>query len=108
MIQDLLDNDDQGRLLLRVHVSPGAGRSSIIGRHGDALKIRVAAPPVGNRANAACVTLLSRVLGLKEDAVELVSGNTSGAKRVRFAGVEGDAAARLLEGAIGTGMPGAP
>ena len=107
MIQDLLENDDEGRLLLRVHVSPGAGRSSIIGRHGDALKIRVAAPPVGGRANAACITLLSRVLGVKEDAVELISGDTSRSKRVRVTGVERDDAVRLLEGAIASGMPGA-
>jgi uncharacterized protein len=107
MIQDLLDNDDEGRLLLRVHVSPGAGRSSIVGRHGDALKVRVAAPPVGGRANAACVTLLARVLGLKEDAVELISGDTSRTKRLRVTGIERDDAARLLEGAISAGIPGA-
>ena len=105
MIKDLLDNDEDGNLFLQVHVSPGAGRSSIIGRHGDALKLRVAAPPVEGKANAACVTLLARVLGVKEDAVELVSGGSSRTKRVKITGVERDDAARLLEGAIGTGMP---
>ena len=105
MIQDLLDNDDDGNLFLGVHVSPGAGRSAIIGRHGDALKVRVAAPPVEGRANAACVTLLARVLGLKENQVELVGGQTSRSKRVKITGIERDDAARLLEGAIGSGMP---
>ena len=106
MIDDPLDNDEDGNLFLRVHVSPGAGRSSIVGRHGDALKLRVAAPPTDGRANAACVSLLARVLGVKEEAVELVSGASSRTKRVKVTGVERDDAVRLLEGAVGTGIPG--
>jgi uncharacterized protein (TIGR00251 family) len=64
---------------LRVHVRPGAGRSAVVGKHGAALAVRVAAPPVDGRANAACVDLLKDVLGVGD--VELVRGERSADKQ---------------------------
>ena len=49
-----------GGVVLAVHVQPGAGRTEVVGRHGDALKLRVAAPPTGNRANDAVVELVAK------------------------------------------------
>src|ERR1700687_2738761 len=70
--------------VLRVHVQPGAGRSAAVGRYGDALKVRVAAPPEGGRANQATVALVASLLGVKEAQVEVVSGGTSRAKRLKI------------------------
>ena len=86
---DLYDVE-RDRVVIRVHVQPGAGRSAIVGRHGDSLKVRVAAPPVDGRANAAAIALIADTLGVKESAVELVSGERSRLKRLRVAGIDAD------------------
>ncbi|HKF92605.1 MAG TPA: DUF167 family protein [Acidimicrobiia bacterium] len=85
---DLYDVE-RDAVVLRVHVQPGAGRSSVVGRHGDSLKLRVAAPPDG-RANAAAVGLIAAALGVKERDVELVSGERSRLKRFRVVGIDAD------------------
>jgi uncharacterized protein (TIGR00251 family) len=76
-----------GIVVLRVHVQPRAGRSGVVGRHGDALKIRVSAPPVDDRANAAVVELVAGLAGVAPSAVTVVGGGRSRAKRVRIEGV---------------------
>jgi uncharacterized protein (TIGR00251 family) len=63
---------------LRVHLRPGAGRSAVVGRQGDALAVRVAAPPSDARADAACLALLREELGIEE--LELESGERAGDK----------------------------
>lgn len=103
MAEDLFETTAEGELVLRLHVQPGAGRTAVAGRHGDALKVRVAAPPEGGRANEACLALVAEVLGVKRDAVELTSGPSSRTKRVRVTGVEEADAVRLLERALATG-----
>jgi uncharacterized protein len=72
---------------LRLRVSPGAARSGIVGRHGDAWKIRVAAPPEDGRANEAVLRLLADQLSLPRTAVTLVSGHGARDKIVELNGV---------------------
>ena len=55
-------NDGGHRLTLTLHIQPGAKRTEAVGLHGDALKIRLAAPPVEGAANAACWNFLLRFL----------------------------------------------
>jgi uncharacterized protein len=73
---------------LRLRVSPGAGRAEIVGRHGDAWKVRVAAPPEQGRANAAVLRLVAETLAVPRSAVTLVSGHGSRDKIVELAGME--------------------
>jgi uncharacterized protein len=80
---------------LRVHVRPGAGRSAVVGRHGDALAVRVAAPPVDGRANAACTTLLRDELGVRD--LELVSGERRADKRFELRDVNVDELRKRLD-----------
>jgi uncharacterized protein len=95
-VTDLYDVQD-GTVVLRVQVSPGAGRSAVTGRHGDALKVRVAAPPVDGRANTALVEFLAAEFGLRAADVTLVAGATSRSKRFKLAGLDPDAADAAIE-----------
>jgi uncharacterized protein len=84
---------------LRLRVSPGAGRSEIVGRHGDAWRIRVAAAPERGKANASVVELLAGSLGLTKRAVRVVAGQASHNKVVEVDGLTLDEAERRLAAA---------
>jgi hypothetical protein len=90
VVEDLYDVRDDGSIVLRVHVQPGAGRTAVRGRHGDALKVSVGAPPQGGRANKAVVELLTTILGAKGDQLSIVTGETNRSKTFRVAGIEED------------------
>ena len=55
---------DGDGVVLRLHIQPGAKKTEIAGLHGEALKIRLAAPPVDGKANACLVEFLARQLGV--------------------------------------------
>ena len=75
-------------VILTLHIQPGAKKTEIAGLHGEALKIRLAAPPVDGKANAALIAFLAKACGVSKSSVELVSGDTSRAKRVRVTGAD--------------------
>jgi len=81
--------------LIRVHVQPGAKRSAAAGLHGEALKLRIAAPPVEGKANAALAAFIADALGLPRRAVSVVKGGSSREKLVLVADPSADPA-RLL------------
>jgi uncharacterized protein (TIGR00251 family) len=81
---------------LRLRVSAGAGRTEIVGRHGDAWKLRVTSAPERGRANAAVLRLLADALGVPEHSLALVSGHTSRDKIVELQGLRVDEAERRL------------
>ncbi len=78
---------DGDGVILRLHIQPGAKKTEVAGEHGEALKIRLSAPPVDGKANACLIEFLAKQLGVAKSAVELLSGDTSRAKRVRVDGV---------------------
>lgn len=84
-----------GRLLLTLHIQPGAKKSGCAGRHGDALKIRLAAPPVDGKANEALLRFIAERLGVAKSAVALKSGQTSRHKVVEVSGSSPAALAAL-------------
>lgn len=81
--------------LLTLHIQPGAKKSEVVGLHGDALKVRIASPPVDGKANEALLAFIADQLGLPKRAVQLVRGDTSRAKTVLVTASEIDPA-RLL------------
>ncbi len=81
---------------IKVRVQPRASRTELAGSFGDALKIRVAAPPVEGAANQELVAFLARRLGVPRSAVRIVKGERGREKLVEVAGVsEGQIKARL-------------
>jgi len=78
---------------IRLLVVPGASRSEIKGLHGDTIRVRVAAPPEGGRANRAVIDLLQRTTGGR---VTLLSGETSRTKIVLIRGANIDDVSLLL------------
>lgn len=89
-----VDGDD---VILNLHIQPGAKKTEVVGLHGDALKIRLAAPPVDGKANDALLAFVAAKVGAGKTAVELVSGQTSRAKRVRVSGVTAQVALANLK-----------
>jgi len=82
-----------------VRVQPRAGRAGIAGwREDGALSVRVTAPPVDGRANAAVGALLATALGVPASAVRVVHGERSRDKLVRVAGLTPVEIRRRLEG----------
>ncbi len=99
-------DEPRATVVLNIHVQPGAGRSAVVGRHGTALKVRVAAPPEGGRANEAAAALLGETFGLAPAGVELVGGAASRSKRFRLSGVDAGEFQRRLERAVVGGAGG--
>jgi len=95
----------EGGVTLAVHVQPGAGRTEVVGRHGDALKLRVAAPPTGNRANDAVVELVAKEFNLEPAAVAVTTGESSRDKRLKLTGLELKAAERIVDRLLDTPRP---
>lgn len=82
------ETDADGVVVLALYVQPGARATGLAGRHGDMIKVRVAAPAERNRANAAVCRLLADELGVRPADVDVVTGRTSRTKRVRVRGVD--------------------
>ncbi len=82
---------------LVVHVQPRARQTEVAGRHGDAIKVRLAAPPVDGAANEELVRFLAERLGVRPGAVSLVAGATARRKVVEVEGMTADEAERKLK-----------
>ncbi|MSO58685.1 MAG: hypothetical protein EXQ77_06585 [Thermoleophilia bacterium] len=89
---------------IRVCVSPGARRTCVVGRQGEAWKVRVAAAPERGRANDAVVALLAETLSVARDDIAVVAGATSRDKLVELAGISAEEADRRLTRAGGGGV----
>jgi uncharacterized protein len=87
---------------LRVRLQPRAGRDEVVGERAGAVVIRVAAPPVDGKANAALCAFVAARAGVPKSAVSVVRGHSSRDKVVRVERVEPAA----LRGALGLPTPG--
>jgi uncharacterized protein (TIGR00251 family) len=69
-------------IVFSIRVLPRSSRCEIAGIHGDALKLKITAPPVDGKANDECVRFLSETLGIKKSRISIVAGHTSRNKRI--------------------------
>lgn len=81
---------------LRLRITPRARQSALEGLHGDALRLRIQAPPVDGKANAAVLEFLAEVLEIPKRDLNLVSGEASRSKTVAIAGLTPDEVCRRL------------
>ncbi|MBF0099570.1 MAG: YggU family protein [Desulfobacterales bacterium] len=71
-------------LIIDVFVQPRSSKNEVVGKHGDALKIKFTAAPVDGKANAMCIEFLSEVLNTPKRSIEIISGLTTRKKRIRI------------------------
>ena len=90
-----------GGVSLAVQVAPGASRTRVVGAHGTALKIAVAAPPEGGKANEEVVRVLAKLLGTRRSDVMLVRGQTQRLKAFQIVGISEAVARTAINRAIG-------
>ena len=79
-----------------VRVQSRASADEIVGAHGDALKVRISAPPVDNAANEALVRFIAATFGIPARSVTIVSGSSSRTKTVELQGITEDRVRQLL------------
>jgi len=92
---DLIREKGQG-VVVTVQVVPRASRNEIVEIHGDALRIRLQAPPVEGAANTALIAFLAETLGVRQRQVEILSGHTSRRKMVLISGLGKTQVAAIL------------
>jgi uncharacterized protein len=85
-----------GGVCMRVHVQPRASRTELAGVHGDALKVRLRAPPVDGAANEELAAYLGELFGVPRPAIRIVRGQRGRAKLVEVDGVDVATVRRLV------------
>jgi len=69
-------------LILNVFIQPRSSRNMVAGLYGEALKIKLTAPPVEGAANRMCIDYLSKVFKISRSSIEIISGHASRSKRL--------------------------
>jgi uncharacterized protein (TIGR00251 family) len=83
-----MDQGNKKVLIIKVKVEPRSSRAGIVGKYGDALKVKITSPPVEGKANRELIELLAREFGIRKKDVQIISGHNSKNKVVKLAGVD--------------------
>jgi uncharacterized protein (TIGR00251 family) len=75
-------------MLIKFHVQPGARKNEIVGKYGDAIKVKLITPPVEGRANEALIDFLAEKLGIAKSKITIIRGQTSRQKLLSIEAVE--------------------
>jgi uncharacterized protein (TIGR00251 family) len=89
-------SEKDGAVTFKVRVQPRAPQTAITGEQAGALKIRVAAPPVDGKANQECRRFLSKLFGVTQSSVEIITGESSRDKLIRVRGLSAERARESL------------
>jgi uncharacterized protein (TIGR00251 family) len=76
--------EDDGSVLLKVKVTPGASQTRYLGEWNGRARIAVAAPPEKGRANRALLAFLAEILSVRDRDLTLVAGHGSHLKTVKI------------------------
>ena len=105
----VLFKEDTEGITFKVFIQSRSSKNTIVGLHGDTIKIKLTAPPVDNAANKMCVQYLAKQLKVPKSSIEIISGHSSRTKllRVRYmgdqksAGAEPNRTRRLIDTLLG-------
>jgi uncharacterized protein (TIGR00251 family) len=86
-VSELRVSESNGKVRFSVRVQPRASRSEVVGIYGDALRIRLAAPPVDGAANAELVDFLAEIFAVARRSVKILAGESSRSKIVEVEGI---------------------
>lgn len=81
---------------LSIRVTPNAKRDEILGWKGDVLRVKVSAPPVDGKANAALIELLAEALGIAKSAITIIAGVAARSKVIELTGADPEETHRRL------------
>lgn len=73
-----------GGLVFSVYVQPRSSKTTIVGSHQNALKIKLTAPPVSGAANKQCIQVLAKALGIPKSTILITGGQTGRMKQIRI------------------------
>ncbi|MEN6307540.1 MAG: DUF167 domain-containing protein [Anaerohalosphaeraceae bacterium] len=89
-------SDTKEGVIFTVKVVPGSSRTQIAGLMGQMLKIKVAAAPEKGKANDCLIDFLAGRLGIRKNAIAIVSGHTSPVKQIRIEAMTSDKVTQQL------------
>lgn len=78
-------SEKSGAIIFAVRVVPRASKSEIVGEHDDALKVRIASPPVEGAANIELIKVLAKYFDVSKAQVKIIGGQTSKTKQIKIA-----------------------
>ncbi len=84
-------------LIFTVKVVPRASKSEIVGCYDDALKVRIASPPVDGAANAELIKFLAKTFDVSKGEVEILSGETSKTKQIKIQNAKATKISAILQ-----------
>jgi uncharacterized protein (TIGR00251 family) len=87
-------------VIFHIHVIPRSAQCGIAGIQGDAVKIKITAPPVEGQANLECIRILATTLKVKKNQVTIVSGHKTRKKIVAIEGLKCEDVISILSGVI--------
>lgn len=99
-MSELRVTEANGKVRFSVRVQPRASRNEVAGVYGDALKVRLSAPPVDGAANAKLIVFLSEVFAVAGRSVTILAGESSRSKTVEIEGIT-ERAVRNVAAGIG-------
>lgn len=83
--------------ILNLHIQPKASKTEVAGQYGDALRLRIAAPPVEGAANKALCRYLAESFSIPQNRVEILGGLTGRKKRILLRGVSAKEVQEILQ-----------
>jgi hypothetical protein len=86
-MSDLTIQKIDGGVVFTAKIVPGSSKTAICGLLGDILKVKIAAAPEKGKANQALIYFLAKQLGVKKNAISIISGQTKPVKQIQIAGI---------------------